>query len=55
MPSIVGEDKLRERFDDGGVGDYSVELEHMFREKFLQNLNVRIWYSYEGSAEGFSH
>lgn len=39
MPSIVGEEKLRERFDDGGVGDYSVELEHMFREKFLQNLN----------------
>lgn len=43
MPSIVGEDKLRERFDDGGN-----EIEHMFREKFLQNLNfvenlVRAW------------
>jgi len=43
MPSIVGEEKLRERFDDGGN-----ELEHMFREKFLQNLNfvenlVRAW------------
>jgi len=43
MPSIVGEDKLRERFDDGHG-----EIEDMFREKFLQNLNfvenlVRAW------------
>jgi hypothetical protein len=48
MPSIVGEDKLKERFDDGGVGVYSNKIEHMFREKFLQNLNfvenlVRAW------------
>ena len=35
MPSIVGEDKLKERFDDG-----SYEIETIFREKFLQNLNV---------------
>jgi len=43
MPSIVGEEKIKERFDDGGN-----ELEHLFREKFLQNLNfvenlVRAW------------
>merc|ERR1711997_235002 len=43
MPSIVGEDKLKERFDDG-----SYEIETIFREKFLQNLNfvenlVRAW------------
>ena len=37
MPSIVGEDKLKERFDDG-----SYEIETIFREKFLQNLNVSI-------------
>jgi hypothetical protein len=48
MPSIVGEDKLQERFDDGGVGGYSGQIEHRFREKFLQNLNfvenlVRAW------------
>ena len=35
MPSIVGEDKIKERFDNGGG-----EMEHIFREKFLQNLNV---------------
>ena len=39
MPSIVGEDKLKERFDDG-----SYEIETIFREKFLQNLNVSIIY-----------
>jgi len=43
MPSIVGEDKIKERFDNGGG-----EMEHIFREKFLQNLNfvenlVRAW------------
>lgn len=37
------EDKIKERFDDGGN-----EIEHIFREKFLQNLNfvenlVRAW------------
>ena len=35
MPSIVGEEKIKERFDNGGG-----EMEHIFREKFLQNLNV---------------
>merc|ERR1711994_996096 len=39
----VGEDKIKERFDNGGG-----EMEHIFREKFLQNLNfvenlVRAW------------
>ena len=37
MPSIVGEAKIKERFDDGGN-----EIEHIFREKFLQNLNVGV-------------
>ena len=41
MPSIVGEDKLKERFDDG-----SYEIETIFREKFLQNLNVSIIYMF---------
>ena len=45
MPSIVGEDKLKERFDDGGVGDYTDGLEHMFRAKFLENLNVSCWHA----------
>ena len=35
----MGEDKLKERFDDG-----SYEIETIFREKFLQNLNVSIIY-----------
>ena len=39
MPSIVGEDKIKERFDNGGG-----EMEHIFREKFLQNLNVSFFY-----------
>lgn len=37
MPALVGENALRERFDDE---DYSIKLEHMFREKFIQNLDV---------------
>ena len=37
----MGEDKLKERFDDG-----SYEIETIFREKFLQNLNVSIIYMF---------
>lgn len=37
MPAIVGEDVLRERFDNK---DYHEEIEHLFKEKFVENLNV---------------
>jgi len=45
MPALVPEQNLREKFNDD---DYVREVEDMFREKFLQNLDaienlVRAW------------
>jgi len=37
MPALVPEQNLREKFNDD---DYVREVENMFREKFLQNLDV---------------
>ena len=37
MPALVPEQNLREKFDND---DYAKEIENMFREKFLQNLEV---------------
>ncbi len=37
MPALVPEQNLREKFDNE---DYVKEIENMFREKFLQNLDV---------------
>jgi hypothetical protein len=42
MPALVPEQNLREKFSDD---NYVNEVENMFREKFLQNLDVSLFKS----------
>ena len=40
MPALVPKQNLRENFSDD---NYVNEVENMFREKFLQNLDVSVF------------
>ena len=37
MPAIIGDPRVTEKFQDP---EYLTSIEHMFREKFIENLDV---------------
>ena len=39
MPAIMGDARIKEKFQDE---DYVIQVEQMFREKFLENLGVSL-------------